>query len=102
MMLTSFATTHRLEDVRLEQADLAAGRTSVSAPPVLGEHLVVYAQFAYPHEFLQFFTEFPDVILDTGYEVCLHGVPVAAKPIHRHFGRVFRHAVCFHANNVVL
>ena len=37
---------HRLEDVRLEQADAAARRTPVPAPSVLGEHLVVDEQFA--------------------------------------------------------
>ena len=54
---------HRLEDVRLEQADAAARRTPVPAPPVLGEHLVIDEQFAYLHELLHFFAELPAVTL---------------------------------------
>ena len=91
---------HRLEDVRLEQADPAARRTPVPAPPVLGEHLVVDEQFAYPHELLHFFAEFPDVVLDAGYEVCLDRVPVPAKPVWRHFRAIGPFVLCFHAHSI--
>ena len=91
---------HRLEDVRLEQADPAARRTPVPAPPVLGEHLVVDEQFAYPHELLHFFAEFPDVVLDAGYEVCLDRVPVPAKPVWRHFREIGPFVLCFHAYSI--
>ena len=64
-------------------------RTPVPAPSVPGEHLVVDEQFAYLHELPQFFVEFPDVVLDAGYEVCLNRVPVPAKPVWRHFGDVW-------------
>ena len=75
-------------------------RTPVPAPPVLGEHLVVDEQFAYPHELLHFFAEFPDVVLDAGYEVCLDRVPVPAKPVWRHFGDVWPVTLRFHAYSI--
>ena len=51
------------------------------------ENLMKYAmtdeQFAYLHEFLQFFAEFADVVLDAGYEICLDCIPVATEPVDR-------------------
>ena len=61
---------------------------------------VVDEQFAYPHELLHFFAEFPDVVLDAGYEVCLDRVPVPAKPVWRHFREIGPFVLCFHAYGI--
>ena len=49
---------------------------------------------------LSFFAEFPDVVLDAGYEVCLDRVPVPAKPVWRHFREIGPFVLCFHAYSI--
>ena len=89
---------HRLEDVRLEQADAAVRRTAIAAPAVLCEHCVVDEKFAYLRESFQVFPKFSDVIFDARDEVRLYGVPVLAEPVHRTiFGNLAAFS-CFHAD----
>ena len=51
-------------------------------------------------ELLHIFAEFPDVVLDAGYEVCLDRVPVSAKPVWRHFREIGPFVLCFHAYSI--
>ena len=90
--------SHRLEDVRLEQADAAVRRTAVAAPAVFCEHRVVDEKFACLRESFQVFPQLPDVVHDAGDEVCLYGVPVPAEPVHRRIFRVLDAFSCFHVD----